>query len=101
VVSTLWLAASDQPDCFSACRMNVVGPDGNFYHPAANQLSAYSLTGQWPKSGKGNREGKAPFRYLGRFFYTTAWAWPLSALGSAPGLSQQALEDAACIIDPG
>ena len=30
-----------------------------------------SLTGQWPKTGKGNREGKAPIRYLGRFFYTT------------------------------
>ncbi len=53
------------------CRLNVVGPDGNFYQPAANPLSPYSLTGQWPKTGKGNREGKAPFRYLGRFFYTT------------------------------
>ena len=53
------------------CRLNVVGPDGHFYQPAANPLSPYSLTGQWPKTGKGNREGKAPIRYLGRFFYTT------------------------------
>ena len=53
------------------CRVNVVGPDGHFYQPAPNPLSPYSLTGQWPKTGKGNREGKAPIRYLGRFFYTT------------------------------
>ena len=53
------------------CRLNVVGPDGDFYQPAANPLSPYSLTGQWPKTGKGNREGKAPIRYFGRFFYTT------------------------------
>ena len=53
------------------CRINVVGPDGHFYQPAPNPLSPYSLTGQWPKTGKGNREGKAPIRYLGRFFYTT------------------------------
>ena len=53
------------------CRINVVGSDGHFYQPATNPLSPYSLTGQWPKTGKGNREGKAPIRYLGRFFYTT------------------------------
>ncbi len=53
------------------CRINVVGPDGQFYQPATNPLSPYSLTGQWPRTGKGNREGKAPIRYLGRFFYTT------------------------------
>ncbi len=53
------------------CRLNVVGPDGNFYQPAPNPLSAYGLTGQWPKTGKGDREGKAPIRYFGRFFYTT------------------------------
>ncbi len=53
------------------CRINVVGPDGNFYQPAPNRLSAYSLTGEWPKTGKGNRPGKAPFRYVGRFFYMT------------------------------
>ena len=51
------------------CRLNVVGPDGNFYQPEPNRLTPFSLTGQWPKTGKGNREGKAPFRYYGRFFY--------------------------------
>jgi hypothetical protein len=53
------------------CRINVVGPDGHFYQPDANPLAAYSLTGEWPKTGKGNRVGKAPFRYYGRFFYST------------------------------
>jgi putative membrane-bound dehydrogenase-like protein len=53
------------------CRINVVGPDGDFYQPAGDRLSAYSLTGEWPGTGKGNRQGKGPFRYLGRFFYTT------------------------------
>lgn len=52
------------------CRLNVVGPDGNFYQPAENPLSLYSLTGEWPKNGKGNRPGKGPFRYFGRFFYS-------------------------------
>jgi putative membrane-bound dehydrogenase-like protein len=52
------------------CRLNVVGHDGNFYQPEPNRLTPYSLTGQWPETGKGNREGKAPFRYYGRFFYT-------------------------------
>ncbi len=54
------------------CRISVVGPDGNFYQPASNHLSQYALTGQWPKSGAwGNRLEKGPYRYLGRFFYTT------------------------------
>lgn len=54
------------------CRINVVGPDGNFHQPQRNHLSLYALTGSWPKPGsKGNRVGKAPFRYVGRFFYTT------------------------------
>jgi putative membrane-bound dehydrogenase-like protein len=52
------------------CRLNVVGPSGDFYQPVANRLSSFSLTGEWPKTGKGNREGKAPIRYLGRFFYS-------------------------------
>ena len=52
------------------CRINVVGPDGNFYQPAENPLSLYSMTGEWPKRGKGNRQGKGPFRYFGRFFYS-------------------------------
>jgi putative membrane-bound dehydrogenase-like protein len=54
----------------TACRVNVVGPDGRFYQPAENSLTPYSLTGEWPKTGKGNRVGKAPIRYFGRFFYT-------------------------------
>ncbi|MFO0910995.1 MAG: PVC-type heme-binding CxxCH protein [Isosphaeraceae bacterium] len=61
-------AATGQP---TPCRINVVGPDGRFYQPAENRLSLYSLTGEWPKVGKGNRQGKAPIRYLGRFFYST------------------------------
>ena len=56
---------------FTPCRINVVGPDGDFYQPAPNRLSPYSLSGRWPETGKGNRQGKGPFRYLGRFFYTT------------------------------
>src|SRR5206468_3807588 len=54
------------------CRINVIGPDGNFYQPPENPLSLYSLTGEWPKgTAKGNRRDKAPYRYLGRFFYST------------------------------
>lgn len=53
------------------CRINVVGPDGNFYQPPANRLSEFSLVHQWPEKGKGNRKDKAPYRYLGRFFYST------------------------------
>jgi putative membrane-bound dehydrogenase-like protein len=61
-------AATGRP---TPCRLNVVGPDGNFYQPRPDRLSPYSLAGQWPRSGKGNRAGKGPFRYFGRFFYTT------------------------------
>ncbi len=55
------------------CRVNVVGPDGNFYEPASGPLTIHSLTGEWPKwpNAWGNRPGKAPFRYFGRFFYST------------------------------
>lgn len=52
------------------CRVNVIGPDGNYYEPAKGELKAHNLTGVWPKSGWGNRQGKAPIRYLGRFFYS-------------------------------
>jgi len=56
----------------TACRLNVVGPDGDFYQPETNSLTPYALTSEWPKPGAwGNRPGKAPYRYLGRFFYTT------------------------------
>ncbi len=60
-------AATGQP---TFCRVNVVGGDGNYYFPKQNYLTPYALTGKWPKSGMGNREGKAPIRYLGRFFYS-------------------------------
>src|SRR5580700_6199848 len=52
------------------CRVNVVGSDGNFYYPKQNYLTPYALAGRWPKTGLGNREDKAPIRYLGRFFYS-------------------------------
>jgi hypothetical protein len=55
------------------CRVNVVGPDGNYYEPAESHLKIHSLTGQWPNwpRGWGNRPKKAPIRYFGRFFYFT------------------------------
>lgn len=58
------------------CRVNVVGPDGNYYEPASGPLKIHSLTGVWPNwpKGWGNRPGKAPFRYFGRFFYSTGEA---------------------------
>ncbi|MCA9131600.1 MAG: CehA/McbA family metallohydrolase, partial [Planctomycetales bacterium] len=51
------------------CRVNVVGPDGHYYEPADNEWKAFSFNGVWPDAGWGNRPGKAPVRYLGRFFY--------------------------------
>jgi len=58
------------------CRVNVIGPDGNYYEPKESHLKIHSLTGQWPKwpKGWGNRPGKAPIRYFGRFFYCTGEA---------------------------
>ncbi len=56
------------------CRINVVGPDGNYYEPQDNNFKLHSLTGVWPGSGWGNRQGKAPVRYLGRFFYSDGTA---------------------------
>jgi putative membrane-bound dehydrogenase-like protein len=54
------------------CRIAVVGPEGNFYQPPPGRLSKYAITGVWPKDGAwGNRPEKAPWRYLGRFFYST------------------------------
>ena len=66
----------------TACRLNVVGPDGHFYQPTPNQLTPYSLTGEWPKTGKGNRAGKGPIRYMGRFFYSTGDAQVAVPAGS-------------------
>jgi len=60
-------AATRQP---TPCRINVVGPDGNYYQPPLDRLSRFAFTGQWPERGKGNRRGKGPFRYYGRFFYS-------------------------------
>ena len=69
-VGTLQLTVRDnrsgQP---TYCRVNIVGPDGDYYEPAANSLKRHSLTGVWPESGWGNRQTKAPIRYLGRYFY--------------------------------
>ncbi|WP_010585216.1 PVC-type heme-binding CxxCH protein [Schlesneria paludicola] len=62
-------AATGKP---TPCRINVIGADGQFYQPEEHHLSLYSLTGEWPKkNAKGNRAGKAPYRYLGHFFYST------------------------------
>jgi putative membrane-bound dehydrogenase-like protein len=63
------------------CRINVVGADGNFYHPVQNYLTPYALTGDWPKEGRGNRRGKAPIRYFGRFFYS----WGDATVAVPPG----------------
>ena len=53
------------------CRLAVVGSDGNYYLPAPDDLSPYTFNASWPaKNVWGNRPGKAPYRYLGRFFYS-------------------------------
>lgn len=46
------------------CRVNVIGSDGDYYEPASNPLSPWSL------HRLGNRVGKGPFRYYGWFFYS-------------------------------
>jgi putative membrane-bound dehydrogenase-like protein len=67
----------------TGCRINVVGADGNFYQPETNHLSPYSLTGEWPKAGAwGNRPEKAPYRYVGRFFYS--WGDATVAVPAGP-----------------
>jgi len=65
---TVHNAGTQEP---TPCRINVVGPDGHYYEPADHVLKPFSLTGEWPKSGWGNRLAKAPIRYFGRFFYST------------------------------
>lgn len=44
-------------------RVNVVGPDGNYYEPKDHALAPWSL------HRSGNRPGKGPIRYYGWFFY--------------------------------
>lgn len=59
--------ATGQP---TPCRVNVVGPDGNYYQPD-HDLKLYGFTDNWPQNdSRGNRPGKGPFRYLGWFFYS-------------------------------
>jgi hypothetical protein len=45
-------------------RVNVVGPDGNYYEPKDHPLAPWSLY------RAGNRPGKGPIRYYGWFFYS-------------------------------
>ena len=72
-------AATGEP---TFCRINVVGADGHYYQPPRNYLSEYALTGDWPEKGAwGNRKEKAPWRYLGRFFY----AWGQTTVAVPPG----------------
>ncbi|HEX4072206.1 MAG TPA: hypothetical protein VHX68_13595, partial [Planctomycetaceae bacterium] len=75
-------AATGEP---TFCRVNVVGSDGNYYYPKHNYLSRFALTGQWtgkpPNMALGNRVGKAPIRYLGRFFYS----WGQNEVDVPPG----------------
>lgn len=60
----LRLVVRDQKDGMPTfCRVNVIGPDGQFYEPEQNPLKPWSL------SRLGNRAGKGPFRYYGWFFY--------------------------------
>jgi putative membrane-bound dehydrogenase-like protein len=68
------LVRDDRTDKPTFCRINVVGADGNYYQPDENDLKAHSLTGVWPNSGWGNRQGKAPIRYLGHYFYSSGKA---------------------------
>jgi len=53
-------AATNEP---AFCRVNVIGPDGNYYEPADHILHPWSL------QRLGNRKEKGPFRYYGWFFY--------------------------------
>ena len=46
-----------------AGRVNVVGPDGNYYEPDENPLAAFS------RARLGNRPGTGPMLYYGWYFY--------------------------------
>ncbi len=54
-------AATGKP---TFCRVNVVGPDGNYYQPADHPL------GPWSRHKFDFRETYSPSRYYGWFFYT-------------------------------
>ena len=54
-------ASSNTP---TACRVNVVGPDGNFYEPTEHSLSA------WSRQRTAESETHGPSRYYGWYFYT-------------------------------
>jgi putative membrane-bound dehydrogenase-like protein len=54
------------------CRVCVVGSDGTHYLPEPSHLTPYTFDKHWPEEGAwGNRPGKAPYRPLGHFFYST------------------------------
>jgi hypothetical protein len=67
------------------CRVNVVGKDGHYYQPPPVRLSRFALTGVLAAGGMawGNKPDKAPYRYLGRFFYTTGEAEVRAPAGPA------------------
>ncbi len=48
----------------TGCRVNVVGPDGNFYEPAVNPLAP------WSRQKIAGSETHGPSRYYGWYFYT-------------------------------
>lgn len=60
---TITDTANERP---TFCRVNVVGPDGNYYEPDERDNALWP----WSLARKGNRVGKGPFRYYGWFFYT-------------------------------
>ena len=53
-------AATGEP---AYCRVNVIGPDGNYYEPESHALAPWGL------QRLGNRKEKGPFRYYGWYFY--------------------------------
>ena len=62
-------AATGRP---TACRINVIGADGNYYQPAATApLAEFSMPAAGPVgTTMGNRTDMGPFRYWGHFFYS-------------------------------
>ena len=58
----------DQP--VTPCRINVVGPDGDFYQPAQNRLSPYSLTGPVARDGQRKSPGQGADFVISAGFFT-------------------------------